>query len=54
MLIPIETVSQIPEIMAPTIKAVKISTDLNDKEIYVQEKARDPYNGRPGSPAPVR
>ena len=51
MLIPIETVSQIPEIMAPTIKAVKISTDLNDKEIYVQEKARDPYNGRPGSPA---
>lgn len=51
MLIPIETVSQIPEIMAPTIKAVKISTDLNDKEIYVQEKAQDPYNGRPGSPA---
>lgn len=51
MLIPIETVSQIPEIMAPTIKAVKISTDLNDKEIYVQEKARDSYNGRPGSPA---
>lgn len=48
MLIPIETVSQIPEIMAPTIKAVKISTDLNDKEIYVQEKAKDGYKGRDG------
>lgn len=43
MLIPIETVSQIPEIMAPTIKAVKISTDLNDKEIYEQEKAKTAY-----------
>lgn len=48
MLIPIETVSQIPEIMAPTIKAVKISTDLNDKEIYVQEKAKDGYKDRGG------
>lgn len=46
MLIPIETVSQIPEIMAPTIKAVKISTDLNDKEIYEQEKAKAAYQGR--------
>ena len=49
MLIPIETVSQIPEIMAPTIKAVKISTDLNDKEIYVQEKAKGAYRDRNGT-----
>ena len=48
MLIPIETVSQIPEIMAPTIKAVKISTDLNDKEIYEQEKAKAAVQGRNG------
>ena len=48
MLIPIETVSQIPEIMAPTIKAVKIFTDLNDKEIYEQEKAKAASQGRNG------
>lgn len=48
MLIPIETVSQIPEIMSPTIKAVKISTDLNKKEIYIQEKAKAAYKDNKG------
>lgn len=57
MLIPIETVSQIPEIMAPTIKAVKISTDLNDKEIYEHEKAKKAYQGKDNKwypPTPAR
>lgn len=38
LLIPIETVAKISEIQSPVISAVKISTNLEDKEIYLQNK----------------
>lgn len=43
LLIPIETVAKIPEIQSPVINAVKISTNLDDKEIYLQDKTNKLY-----------
>lgn len=43
LLIPIETVAKISEIQSPVINAVKISTKLSDKEIYLQDKKNDLY-----------
>jgi hypothetical protein len=39
LLVPMETVAEIAEIHKPVMNQVHISTDLNDKEIYIQEKA---------------
>lgn len=43
LLIPIETVAKISEIQSPVINAVKISTNLDDKEIYLQDKGNKLY-----------
>lgn len=43
LLIPIETVAKISEIQSPVINAVKISTNLDDKEIYLQDKTNRLY-----------
>jgi len=48
LLVPIETIAKISEIQKPVINAVTISTKLEDKEIYVQEKAGDGYKDRNG------
>ncbi|MBQ3011608.1 MAG: hypothetical protein IJA35_00610 [Clostridia bacterium] len=56
LLVPMQTVAEIAEIHKPVLNVVSISTNPDDKEIYVQEKSRDAWtdkNGRshPGSPA---
>jgi len=51
LLVPMQTVTEIAEIHKPVMNAVTISTDLNDKEIYVQEKAREAWKDRPATPA---
>ena len=43
LLIPIETVAKISEIQSPVITSVKISTNLDDKEIYLQDKTNRLY-----------
>lgn len=43
LLVAIETVAKVSEIQSPVITAVSISTKLDDKEIYVQEKERAAY-----------
>lgn len=48
LLVPMQTVAEIAEIHKPVMNAVQISTDLADKEIYEQEKARDAYTDRNG------
>lgn len=42
LLVPMETVAEIADIHKPVMNVVQISTNLNDKEIYLQEKG---YNG---------
>ena len=44
LLVSMQTVAEIASIHKPVMNVVSISTDLNDKEIYVQEKAygKDP------------
>ena len=44
LLVPMQTVAEISDIQKPVMNVVYISTNLEDKEIYEQEKA---YNGRP-------
>ena len=39
LLVSMQTVAEIASIHKPVMNVVSISTDLNDKEIYVQEKA---------------
>lgn len=51
LLVPMQTVAEIAAIHKPVMNAVTISTDLNDKEIYVQEKARQAYRDNPATPA---
>lgn len=43
LLIPIETVAKVSDIQSPVINAVKISTNLDDKEIYEQDKKNHLY-----------
>ena len=38
LLVPMQTVAEISELQKPVMNVVYISTDLNDKEIYEQEK----------------
>lgn len=44
LLVPMQTVAEISEIHKPVMNVVQISTNLNDGEIYEQEKG---YNGKP-------
>lgn len=43
LLVPIEKTANISEIQSPVISAVKISSDLEDNEIYVQTKGKAAY-----------
>lgn len=45
LLVPMETVAEIADIHKPVMNVVQISTNLNDKEIYEQEKAWTEKNG---------
>lgn len=51
LLVPMQTVAEIAEIHKPVMNVVSISTNLDDKEIYVQEKAREAWKDRPTQPA---
>jgi len=53
LLVPMQTVAEIAEIHKPVMNAVQISTNLSDKEIYEQEKARDAYTDRSGKYHPA-
>lgn len=48
LLTPMQTVTEIAEIHRPVMNVVTISTDLNDKEIYLQEKAKNAYTDNSG------
>lgn len=50
LLVPMQTVTEVAEIHHPVMNTVQISTDLNDKEIYVQEKGKNAYTDRSGRP----
>lgn len=45
LLIPIRTVAEIADIQMPVMNVVFISTDLNDKEVYEQEKSWNDTKG---------
>ena len=51
LLVPVQVVASISDIQKPVMNSVSISTDLNDKEIYEQEKAQPASNGYPARPA---
>lgn len=51
LLVPMQTVAEIAEIHKPVMNAVQISTNLNDGEIYEQEKAKPAWKDRPATPA---
>ena len=53
LLVPMQTVAEIADIHRPVMNAVQISTNLNDGEIYVQEKARDAWTDRSGRSHPA-
>lgn len=48
LLVPIEKTANISEIQAPVISAVKISTNLEDNEIYIQTKEKKAYEDGKG------
>ena len=50
LLVPMQTVAEIAEIHKPVMNVVQISTNLDDGEIYVQEKAKDAWRDRPATP----
>lgn len=57
LLVPMQTVTEIADIQKPVMNVVQISTDLNDKEIYEQEKANSAWtdkNGRSHPATPAR
>lgn len=51
LLVPMQTVAEIADIHKPVMNAVQISTNLADKEIYEQEKAKSAWKDRPATPA---
>lgn len=51
LLIPMQTVSNISEVHKPVMNMVQISTNEADGEIYMQDRAKSAYNGRPAQPA---
>ena len=53
LLVPMQTVAEIADIHKPVMNAVQISTNLDDGEIYVQEKAKSAWTDRNGNPHPA-
>ncbi|WP_195985332.1 hypothetical protein [Clostridium sp. D33t1_170424_F3] len=53
LLVPMQTVTEIADIQKPVMNVVQISTDLNDKEIYEQEKAKKAWTDRDGYSHPA-
>ena len=53
LLVPMQTVTEIADIQKPVMNVVQISTDLNDKEIYEQEKASSAWTDKSGRPHPA-
>lgn len=53
LLVPMQTVTEIADIQKPVMNVVQISTDLNDKEIYEQEKAKKARTDRDGHQHPA-
>ena len=51
LLVPMQTVAEIADIHKPVMNAVQISTNLADKEIYEQEKAKSAWKDSPATPA---
>jgi hypothetical protein len=56
LLVPMQTIAEIAEIQKPVMNTVTISTDLEDKEIYEQEKAKGSWTdnknrNHPATPA---
>lgn len=51
LLVPMQTVTEIADIQKPVMNVVQISTNLEDKEIYEQEKAKSAYKDYPATPA---
>ena len=49
LLVPMQTVTEIADIQKPVMNSVKISTDLNDGEIYEMEKAKDEWRDNRGN-----
>lgn len=45
LLVPMQTVAEIAEIHKPVMNAVQISTNLADKEIYLQDKKKEKSDG---------
>ena len=50
LLVPMQTVAEIADIHKPVMNAVQISTNLADKEIYLQEKGKEAWKDRPAIP----
>lgn len=48
LLVPMQTVTEIADIQKPVMNSVKISTNLNDGEIYEMEKAKDEWRDSKG------
>jgi len=53
LLVPMQTVAEIAEIHKPVMNAVQISTNLADKEIYEQEKAKSAWTDKSGKQHPA-
>lgn len=45
LLVPMQTVAEIAEIHKPVMNAVQISTNLEDKEIYLQDRSKERSDG---------
>lgn len=54
VLVPIQTVTEIADIQKPVMNVVNVSTDLNDKEIYLQQKASNAWTDRSGKEHPAQ
>lgn len=54
LLVPMQTVTEIADIQKPVMNAVTISTDLNDGEIYEQEKAQREWRDDRGYNHPAK
>lgn len=54
LLVPMQTVAEIAEIHKPVMNAVQISTDLNDREIYLQEKPSKAWTDNNGKEHPAK
>lgn len=54
LLVPMQTVAEIAEIHKPVMNAVQISTNPEDKEIYLQDKGAKDYTDRGGNYHPAK